>query len=68
MNRSESLYVISYLGQDRFVWATSAAEARSRMARAMQSSSPPGHLVSGSVTDSHAGSGVHAARRPASDR
>ena len=27
----ESLYVISHWGQDRFVWATSAAEARAKL-------------------------------------
>lgn len=31
--KQQALYVVNYLGRDRFVWAASAAEARAAAAR-----------------------------------
>jgi hypothetical protein len=67
MKRMESLYVVSAFGQDRFIWATSAAEARSRAASAMRASSPPGRLVS-SVADGHIGDARVTRRQTAEDK
>ncbi len=35
----QSLYIVNYLGRDRFVWATSAAEAR------VEAAKPPAFLI-----------------------
>lgn len=38
-----ALYVVSYLGRDRFVWAENAAEAREKVAlpRTLRPANPP---------------------------
>lgn len=59
----EALYVISYLGRDRFVWATSAAEARAKDAAApstprMETPQPQ----TGAIDSAHAASGERRVR------
>jgi len=46
--QQQALYVVSDMGRERFIWATSAAEAREQAAaarRAESASGSPGHSL-----------------------